>query len=387
MNYPTAFPTFGPEERQAMYEVIDSGQLTMGLRVAQFEEEFARYVGSRYSVMVNSGSSANLLAVASLFYRKENPLRPGDEVIVPALSWSTTYFPLYQYGLRMRFADISQDTLNMDVSRVEELITPKTRMIMPVHVLGNPCKVDFLKYLCEAKDLILLEDNCESLGSDISYRHTGTFGLLGTFSFFYSHHISTMEGGMVVTNDKELYNILRSLRNHGWTRDQEVDSPLYTRGLDDFYEAYKFILPGYNLRPTELQGALGSAQLRKLPRFLNQRRVNAMLFRRLFENDPNFLTQKEYGYSSWFAFALTLKPKSKLMRAKVFAALKAADIEYRQIAGGSIQLHPVTKYFPTEEFVPNATHVHTHSFFVGNGPLDLQEHLEYLHKTLEGIRK
>ena len=195
MYYDLAADTWGDEEKTAIQEVIESGRFTMGPRVAQFEQAFAEYFGRKHAVMVNSGSSANLVGVASLFHRADKPLQRGDEVIVPAISWSTTYFPLQQYGLKLRFVDVELDTLNMDVSRLAEALTSQTRMIMAVNILGNPAALDVLRDFADAHDLIFFEDNCESMDAELNGQKAGTFGDIGTFSTFFSHHISTIEGG------------------------------------------------------------------------------------------------------------------------------------------------------------------------------------------------
>ena len=183
-------------------------------RVAQFEQAFADYFGRKHAVMVNSGSSANLVGVASLFHRADNPLQRGDEVIVPAISWSTTYHPLQQYGLKLRFVDVELDTLNMDVSRLAEALTPQTRMIMAVSILGNPAALDVIRDFADAHDLIFFEDNCESMDAELNGQKAGTFGDISTFSTFFSHHISTIEGG-VLTDDSEL-NAPGALHPKSW---------------------------------------------------------------------------------------------------------------------------------------------------------------------------
>ncbi|MBL8994610.1 MAG: aminotransferase class I/II-fold pyridoxal phosphate-dependent enzyme, partial [Spirochaetia bacterium] len=237
--YELAALTWGKEEKSALARVIKSGKFTMGENVKKFEEQFASFFGRKYAVMANSGSSANLLGVAALFFRKDNPLKRGDEVIVPCISWATTFYPLHQYGLKLRFVDVDLETLNYNTSALEKAVTPATRMIVAVSILGNPCDFDPILALCKKHNLILFEDNCESLGARYKGRYTGSFGLISTFSTFFSHHIATMEGGLVTTDDKELYNLFRSLRNHGWTRDQEPDSPVYKKSDNDFYEAYR----------------------------------------------------------------------------------------------------------------------------------------------------
>jgi CDP-6-deoxy-D-xylo-4-hexulose-3-dehydrase len=295
MFYDLSASTWGPEENEAIHRAIECGRFTMGEQVATFEREFAAYFGMKHGVMVNSGSSANLVAVAALFYKKDRPLRRGDEVIVPAISWSTTYHPLQQYGLKLRFVDVDLNTLNIDVSKLKHALTPRTRAIVVVSILGNPAALDVVEQFAREHHLYLLEDNCESMDAELNGRKTGTFGHLNTFSFFFSHHISTMEGGIVLTNDLELDHLLRSLRAHGWTRDLPPGSPLFEPRGDDHFEAYRFILPGYNVRPLELSGAVGREQLRKLPAMTERRRSNLAVFQRLFAGDERFILQRENG--------------------------------------------------------------------------------------------
>lgn len=386
MNYGLASSTFGIEEKQAMLDVIESDRFTMGERVKEFETAFAKYFGAKYAVMVNSGSSANLIAVASLFFRKENPLKPGDEVIVPCISWATTFYPLHQYGLKLKFVDIDLETLNYDIEQLKASISKKTRLIVTVSILGNPCYFDEITKICRENNIILFDDNCESMGARFNDKYTGTFGLVNTFSTFFSHHISTMEGGLVVTDDFEVYCLAKSLRNHGWVRDQEDDSPIYETNEDDFYEAYRFILPGYNVRPTELQGALGLEQLKKLDDYLKVRRENARHFVNLFKDDDRFLIQQEVGESAWFCFTMIVKPGQSLERKQVIAALKEAGIEYRIITGGNFLRHDVIKYFDyTAAKSSNADLAHDNGFFVGNHPFDIRNQIDHLHRVLQNL--
>ncbi|MEK6792014.1 MAG: DegT/DnrJ/EryC1/StrS family aminotransferase [Deltaproteobacteria bacterium] len=385
-QYNLASSTWGDEERQAIYAVVDSDIFTMGRKVKEFEERFAARFGMRHAVMANSGSSANLIAIGSLFYRKDNPLKRGDEAIVPCISWATTFHPLHQYGLKLRFVDVDLHTLNYDMASLKKALTPKTRMIVAVSILGNPCAFDEITALCEEKGIILFEDNCESMGAKLNGRYTGTFGLVNTFSTFFSHHISTMEGGLVLTDDFELYNILKSLRNHGWTRDQDLDSPIFERKKDDFFEAYRFILPGYNVRPGEIHGAIGIAQLKKLDKFIKARRDNAAYFQSLFKDDERFIIQKEIGESSWFSFTMIVNPASGISRDTVLKRLKEAGIEHRIITGGNILRHDVIKYYDhTVTGSANADTAHYNGFFVGNHPYDIRDLLDYLNMTLKTI--
>jgi len=386
MFYELAASSWGKEEIDAIHRVIDSDRFTMGGHVAELERQFAAYFGVKYGVMVNSGSSANLAAVAALFYKKERPLQRGDEVIVPAVSWSTTYHPLQQYGLKLRFVDVELDSLNLDVSQLEAALTPQTRMIVAVSILGNPAALDTIRAFADRHGLYFLDDNCESMDAVLpDGRKTGTLGDLNTFSFFFSHHISTMEGGMVLTDDLELSHLVRAIRAHGWTRDLPADSPLFERRDDDFFEAYRFILPGYNLRPLELSGAIGLEQLKKLPGFTAQRRRNLARFQELFAGDERFIIQREYGRSSSFCFPIILNPERRLERKRVLGALKEADIGYRIITGGNFLRHDVIRHYDYScvGAMTNADTAHDFGFFVGNHPFDLTPQIEKLRDVLD----
>ena len=385
--YDLASSSWGAEEHQAIQRVIDSGQLTLGPLVAQFEEDFARKFGIKHALMISSGSAANLVGVAALFYKRERPLQRGDEVIVPSISWATTYYPLQQYGLRLRFVDIDLSTLNIDVSQLEQALTPRTRMVVAVSILGNPCALDTLRTFCDRHGLYLFEDNCESMGATLGGRPCGTFGDINTFSTFFSHHISTMEGGVLATDDTELFHLARSLRAHGWTRDLPEDTAIYDRRADDFFEAYRFILPGYNARPLELAGAVGVEQLKKLDGMIAVRRNNAAVFRSLFEGDERFIIQREVAgaCSSWFSFTIILNPELDIDRRKVMDALKTAGVGYRIITGGCFLRHDVIRFFDFDTVgeIVNANIAHDRGFFVGNHPRDLRPQIEWLREVLD----
>jgi CDP-6-deoxy-D-xylo-4-hexulose-3-dehydrase len=386
MFYSLASSSWGPEEINAINRVVASGMFTMGENVKAFEQEFAKYFGMKYGVMVNSGSSANLVAVASLFYKKDRPLQRGDEVIVPAISWSTTFHPLQQYGLRLKFIDVELDTLNIDVSKIEAAIGPRTRMILAVSILGNPAAVDVMRKIADKHGLYFMEDNCESMDAELGGKKTGTYGHLNTYSSFFSHHISTMEGGVVLTDDMELFHILLAMRNHGWTRDLPPGSPVFEKRDDDFFEAYRFILPGYNVRPIELSGAIGREQIKKLPAMTVQRRKNLAHFQKLFAGDERFIIQREHGKSSSFCFTMIMNPKRHIDRKRAFEALKKADIGYRIITGGNFLRHDVIKYYDYEIVggaTPNADIAHNYGFFVGNAPVDLTPQIDKLRDVLD----
>ena len=215
-GFPLATTSWDEKEYAAIDRVVKSGMFSMGPEVARFEEEFAAAMGSKHCVMVNSGSSANLIIIAALRYHSKHGLPDGAEVIVPAVSWSTTYYPLHQYGLRMKFVDIDPNTLNYDLDALAEAVGPDTRAIMVVNLLGNPNAFDRIDAIIGDRDILVIEDNCESLGATYLGRQAGTFGIAGSYSSFFSHHIATMEGGLVVTDDEELHHIMLSVRSHGW---------------------------------------------------------------------------------------------------------------------------------------------------------------------------
>ena len=385
MRYSLAESSWGEEEINAMRRVIEADRFTMGEKVKQFETAYAKKFGVKYAVMTNSGSSANLVGLASFFFKQENPLKPGDEVIVPSISWATTYYPLQQYGLKLKFLDVELDTLNIDISKLEEALTPKTKMIIAVSILGNPCSLDVIRKFCDDNGLYLFEDNCESMGAKLNGKFCGTFGDIGTFSTFFSHHISTMEGGIILTENEETFHLMKSLRAHGWTRDLPYDSSIYDRGEDDFYEAYRFILPGYNARPLDLSGAIGIEQLKKLDSMIAIRRKNAEVFVSLFSKDDRFIIQKENGKSSWFSFTIVLNPKYAIDRSSVMEAMRTAEIEFRIITGGCFLRHDVIKYFNYETVgeIVNANIAHDRVFFVGNYPRDIKPQIENLWKVLD----
>lgn len=383
-RYPLATTTWDEAEYLAMRKVMASGMFTMGEQVAKFEKAFARYVGSRYAVMVNSGSSANLLMVAALFYTKDNPLKSGDEAVVPAVSWSTTYYPLHQYGLKLRFVDIDIETLNMDLDQLEKAITGKTRLIFAVNLLGNPNDFARMRSIAKQRNVRIIEDNCESMGASLNRKMAGTFGVMGSFSSFFSHHISTMEGGLVVTDDGELHHILLALRAHGWTRNLPFQNRVIGRkSRDPFKESFRFVLPGYNVRPLELSGAIGVEQAKKLPRIVSERRRNGRLFQEAMWNHPNLIIQKEVGSSSWFGFSLVIRRGSDLTRKALLRMLNARGFECRPIVGGNFAKNDVLKYFSCSIAgqLKNADYIDQNGLFVGNHHYPIPGAIELLSRV------
>jgi CDP-6-deoxy-D-xylo-4-hexulose-3-dehydrase len=379
-KFPLVKSSWDLSEHNVFKKIIDSDNYTMGLKTKLFEKHFADYFGTKYSVMVNSGSSANLIMIASLFYISKNKLVRGDEVIVPAVSWSTTFFPLYQYGLKLIFVDIDINTLNYDLEKLKKAISKKTRVILAVNLLGNPNDFIKIKKIIKNQNIFLLEDNCQSMGAIFNKKYTGTFGLMGTFSSFFSHHINTMEGGIVVTNNQEIYQILLSLRAHGWTRDLPNINYLKNKTGNSFSDSFCFVLPGYNLRPLEFSAALGIEQLKKLSNIVVGRQKNAILFKKLMSDHKDIIIQQEIGKSSWFGFSLIIRPGSKLTRANLLTRLKKLGFETRPISAGNFARNPVLRYFDFKIScdLKNADYIDKNGLVIGNNHSDLTEAINKL---------
>ena len=383
MRYPLACDTWDNREIEAIQKVIESGRYTMGPHVKKFEEEFARYFKCEDAVMVNSGSSANLLILAAL--AEKYKLR--GNIIVPAVSWSTTYFPLHQYNFTMNFVDIDRHTLNIDPEKIQASITPETCAIFAVNLLGNSCKYKILKKIAEQNSLMLIEDNCESLGSITdTQEYAGTVGQFGSYSFFYSHHLQTMEGGMIVCKKTDDADFIRSMRAHGWSRDLKDDNTIYKKSGNKFKDSFTFITPGYSLRPLEMSGAIGSVQLNKWPEMRQKRLKNAKYFNEKFSDLP-VSTQKEIGESSWFGFSMVLENKLAGQRNQVVKNLESKGIECRPIVAGNFMKNPVIEYlnFISKGNYENANQIHDNGLFIGNDIRDLKENIDLVHETIKKV--
>ena len=383
--YPLAFSTWDDKEIEAIQSVIETDMYTMGKHVKQFEQEFAEKFGSPHAIMVNSGSSANLLMLSLLKWKYK---LKGD-IVVPVVGWATTYFPVTQNGFRLNFVDVDPNTWNIDVTKIRDAITPETCAIMPVNLLGNSCDYTEIKKICEEHDLKLIEDNCESMGAMYKGKHTGTIGLAGSFSFFFSHHIQTMEGGMVLCQDKDDADYMRSLRAHGWVRDLPADSHLYKKTGNAFDDNFIFATPGYNVRPLEMSGAVGSVQLKKWPQIEQRRIDNAKHFVNLFHSKPWCRIQQIIGESSWFTFGMVLDGKLKGRRAEIIKALDEAGIQNRPLASRNFLKQPVMRdldYIASGEMTA-ANDIHDNGFFVGNGSEDIINRLDKLYSVIVSFTK
>ena len=388
-DFPLATASWDEAEYSAIQRVVESGRFTMGPLVAQFERDFAAQVGSKHAVMVNSGSSANLVLIGAAVLNPDIDLNPGDEVLVPAVSWATTYYPLQQYGLKLKFIDIDVDTLNMDLDLAEAAIGPKTKAIFAVNLLGNPNDFARLAEITAKHGLQLYEDNCESLGAVFQGKQAGTFGAMGTFSTFFSHHISTMEGGMIVTDDERLRQTLVSLRAHGWIRELPDENFIHNKTGDPFEDSFCFALPGYNVRPVEMSGAIGIEQTKKIPMVIKERRANGAYFVKALTGVDDIRIQKETGESSWFGFSLVLEGALAGRRRELGAVLTAAGIESRPIVAGNFTRNPAMKYLDADvpAALPAADKIHFDGLFVGNRHYETRQSIDVLAEILTTFKR
>ena len=363
-------PSFGGEEIFAATAQMLSTFVTMGKEVKKFEAQYAKSYGHKYALFNNSGSSANLLAISELTnYMAKDKLNAGDEIIVPALSWSTTVWPLIQHNLVPVFVDCDPQTYNFDLNKLEEAITPNTRAIMLVHVYGNPCDMDGLMAIAAKHNLQIIEDSCESMGAFYKGKAVGTFGRVATFSTYFSHHITTLEGGICVTDEFELVEIMRMLRAHGWSRETD-EHQKYVAQYPDIDPRFIFINLGYNLRPTEVQAVMGQIQLRKLSDFVKSRRETAAYYLRELEKYSEFFDYQQEtqgAESSWFGFGLTLKNNCPFSVAEITAHMKSKNIETRPIIAGNMARHPVMQHYPhkVSGSLENCDNIMQNSFAVG----------------------
>jgi CDP-4-dehydro-6-deoxyglucose reductase, E1 len=368
---PLHVPSYGADEVNEAIESMLSSRVTMGEKVRRFERLWAEYLGVAEAVMVNSGSSANLVAVSALVNPAfPRPLAPGDEVIVPAVAWSTTYFPLVNAGLVPVLVDVDLDTFTIDPDAAARAVGPRTRALLVVHLLGNACDMRALGTLAERHGLVTIEDTCEAHGARFEGKPVGTFGAFGTFSFYFSHHISTIEGGMVVTDDGALADLARMLRAHGWIRDVKRRPTVVDAPID---ERFLFVNLGYNLRPTELQGAFGIHQMPKLEPYIKIRRDNVEYWNAAVRRHGRWLREcpgrdTAGSRSVWFGYPITVRPQAPFSREALVQFLEGRGIATRPIMAGNFRDQPAIRLFPHRiaGSLERAEHVMRQSFFIGN---------------------
>ena len=339
-------------------KVLNSKRITMASYTKNFEIAFAKKIGANYALMVNSGSSANLLATfAAGNLMRKNRLKRGDEVLVPALCWSTSVWPLVQFGLKVKFVDVDIETLNINLTDLKKNITKKTKAIMLINVLGISSDLFEISKIAKKNKLIVIEDNCESLGSTLGKKYLGTFGDFASFSFYYSHQITSGEGGMVVCKKKEDYDILFALRSHGWlggTRFYKRNLKLYNsyaRNNPNLDPRYIFINSGFNLRPTDIQGAIAHNQFKRLgtlKKLRNQNRntiINHLTSSKQWNNQFKFIKVPKKINPSWMGLPIILDKKFSKKKQKFVNYLDKMKIETRPIISGNFLNHPAAKLY------------------------------------------
>ena len=382
------------EMKRAVNSILDFG-LTYGKESESFEKELASYLGRKHVILVNSGSSANLLAVTSLLADDyKNKLSPGDEVITPALTFPTTLAPIIQNGLVPVFLDTTVGTYLMEFEELENAISKKTRAIFIPQTLGNVANMDILRNICEKYNLILIEDTCDALGSEFKEKKAGSFGNLSTFSFYPAHHITLGEGGAVATNSKRLKKIVTSLRD--WGRDCYCthQSPIngecnkrFEQSWGDLPKGYdhKYIYShiGYNLKALDVQASIGLEQLKKLPFFTKKRKAN---FEQLYKGLEPFqeyliLPHSEQNIDpSWFCFIISVKPNNYFCRKDLVSFLQENKIDSRMLFAGNILKQPAFKNIQhrVQGSLKNTEFIMNNTFFVGIYPNLNREMLEYM---------
>ncbi len=351
-------------------------RLTKGPITLELERKYADWLGTEYAVFCNSGSSANLLMLSAIIERYKS-----KKVVVPSVAWATDLAPVMQLGLRPILCDCNMDDLSVDLNHLEEIFkTESPDALLLVSVLGLVPDMDEITRLCEKYDVILLEDTCESMGSEYRNTKLGTFGKMSSFSTFFGHHISTIEGGFVCTDDKELYELLVSMRSHGWSRDLSVETQLNLLeewGVSEFDSLYTFYYTGYNLRSTDLQAYIGLTQIDKLDEWGKKREHNFELYQELIRNDYWKPKYDLNNFTSNFAYPI-ISPK----RDNIVKSLQKNDIETRPMICGSMGTQPfyAKKYGRLE--LPNVTKVDKYGFYVPNHPKLTKDEIVFIIHTI-----
>lgn len=356
----------------AAIKVLRSKKITMGPKTRQVEAYFKNHIVKTNSLMVNSGSSANLLIFQCLINPLIKKLKPGDEVLIPAICWSTSLWPIIQSGLKVKFVDIDLSTLNIDLKDLNQKITKKTRALMLVHALGNCTDMTKLVNICKKNKIILIEDTCEALGSTYKNKPLGTFGDFSSFSFYYSHHVTSGEGGMVCTKNKKYLEILKSLRSHGWSRDLKNNKTL-SKKHKNIDKNWIFINSGFNLRTTDINAAIGLEQLKRIKKILSIRKYNflkikkSLLGDKKYNNQFTILNDQTHANAAWFGIPVILNSNNKQYKQKIMNRLNKMGIMTRPIISGNFAKQPSIKLYKIKinYQLPNSDLVDKKGFFLG----------------------
>ena len=373
-KYPLLMNAFNKKDLDSAIKVIRSKKITMSNITFKFEKRFAKSIGSKYALMTNSGSSANLLAFSTL----TNPLnsskiKKGDEVIIPALCWSTSLWPIIQNNLKPVFVDIDIQTLNINLNDLKKKITKKTKAIMCIHVLGTSANMIKLNKIANDNKIILIEDTCESLGAKYKNKHLGTYGRFGTYSFYYSHQITSGEGGMIVCNNKKDYEIITTLRSHGWSRNTSFNK-IFKKKFKNLDNRFLFVGPGYNLRPTDIQAAMANSQFSRLNKFMSVRNYNrnciisALLKHPKWSNQFSFIKINKGIKPSWFGLPMIVNEKFSKIKNNFLNYLSSCGIENRPIISGNFLNQPASKLYKFKfdsKVFKNSQSIEDRGFFIG----------------------
>ncbi len=386
--YPLSLATYGTDEILEALDSMCSFRTSMAEKTLHFERKFAQWQGCADAVMVNSGSSADLLLCMLL----NNPLHPlikaGEEIIVPVATWPTHMWSAMMLGLKVKFVDVDPLTLNVDLDDLERSIGPSTRVLFLVHLMGNPCDMDRILAIARKHELLIMEDCCEAMGASWDGVRVGNFGIGGAYSFFFSHHITCMEGGMIAVSDPAMAEQLRLLRAHGWVRNVDP-APYQLHQYPDIDARYAFVNWGMNVRPTEVQAGFGIRQLEKADTFARRRAEMAARFGGFISNCPSLAMPKVAAKAvpSWLALPLMVSRDAPFTRADITGYLESRGIETRPIVAGNVARHPVGRLFPEfrERGFPGADEVHSRGFYIGLSPLQSDEAMSRLIATFEAF--
>jgi CDP-6-deoxy-D-xylo-4-hexulose-3-dehydrase len=337
-------------------------RLTKGELTVQFEKEWSKWLGKKYSIFVNSGSSANLAAIYSLLL--SNKLK-NNKIVVPAVSWVTTVTPAVQFGMEPIMCECDEENLGLNIGHLKQIIKEHDpSCIILVHVLGFPNHMDEIIELCNEHNIKLIEDTCESMGSEYNNKKLGTFGDLSTFSFYFGHHMSTIEGGMISTDNEDLYHILLSIRSHGWDRDLPKSKQIELRekyNVGDFRSLYTFYYPGFNLRATDLQAFIGLQQLNKLSTIIENRNINYQRYHDGIKNTEWKINPPSNSFISNFSYPVITKNITELVE-----KLTENNIECRPLICGSINEHPFWYERYGKQELPISKKVHEYGLYLPN---------------------
>ena len=357
-------------------------RLTKGELTLEFEKKWSEWLGCKYSLFVNSGSSANLIMLYALKCRGK---LKSNKIIVPAVSWSTTVSPVIQFGFEPVFCECDKDTLGLDPEHLKDLICiHEPCAVIVVHALGIPAKMKEIKSLCKKNKVVLLEDSCECVGSLYRGQQTGTFGLMSTFSFYFGHLISTIEGGMVCTNDKELYNILLILRSHGWDRDTNIETQTKLRkkhNVSEFKALYTFYYPSFNLRATDLQAFIGLKQMEKIDDICALRYANFIQYDKCIKNDYWKIKIDYDNLEVNFAYPIIHPKKDEISK-----VLFEAGIENRPLVCGNMERQPFCKQYADPTYTLDfANIVDDYGMYLPNNPGLKEKDIDRICSIVNGV--